>query len=80
MSHDFFPQLPDRWETHVAPHAATGCWIWTDARLRPLTWRQARTLIATLLNLPESTECALTPTCVKPSHTEATRTPAGGSS
>lgn len=72
-----FPQLPDQWETKsLAVLAATGCWIWTDPRL---TWRQARTLIATAAHITDTSDCGLTPHCVKPSHSSDTRPPAGGS-
>ena len=77
MSAIRFPQLPAQWETKsLAVHAATGCWIWTDTAL---TWRQARTLIATAAHIIDATDCGLTPECVKPSHSRRTRPPAGGS-
>ena len=60
----------------MAVHAATGCWIWTDTAL---TWRQARTLIATAAHIIDATDCGLTPEGVKPSHSRHTRPPAGGS-
>ncbi len=80
MSSDFFPQLPPHWDTdNIATADATGCWIWTDNRPRPLTWRQARTLITTERNVADASDCALTPACVHPYHSRHSRIPAGGS-
>lgn len=82
MSADFFPTLPPGWDTdNVAVVDSTGCWIWSDDhRPRPLTWRQARTLIATERNIADASDCALTPCCVHPYHSRHSRIPAGGSS
>lgn len=80
MTGIWFPALPTDWDTrNVAVADATGCWIWTDERPRPLTWRQARTLIATEKGVTDATDCALTPSCVHPYHSRRSRIPAGGS-
>lgn len=74
MTADFFPQLPIDWHTHnITMHPGTGCWTWSDNRPRPLSWRQARTLIATQLDIDDVTDCALTPDCAKPSHSRDSR-------
>lgn len=71
-----FPALPDQWETRcVAVHDGTGCWLWTDPRI---AWDTARVLIADAINHTGMDLCGITPTCVKPSHGQATTRPIAG--
>ena len=81
MTAHLFPTLPTDWhERNIEFQPGTGCWLWRNRLDHPaLTWRAARTLIATEMLPTESSDCALTPYCVKPSHSDATRLPAGGS-
>lgn len=83
VSAELFPVLPVDWDDegsrYYAVHAGTGCWIWTDPRVRGLSWRSARTLIATQRGIVDVSDCAITPQCVHPFHSRHTRLPVGGS-
>ena len=80
MTAHLFPTLPADWhELFIELQPGTGCWMWRDPRPKSLSWRAARTLIATELGLTDVTDCGLSAYCVKPSHSAHTRLPAGGS-
>lgn len=62
--------LPARWREESIRRAATGCWLWVDARVTP--WH-ARALIARDYLAAPGGDCGVAPHwCVNPLHSPRT--------